>query len=101
LQAGQGQPINNLFNFEDGNITIPAPNTWVSVASPDYLAFNPDLLWIQNRNPLLLVTLTTNSINSTLHDPGIEVNLKLDWDPPLARGSRLEVQLYLLRTLAF
>jgi hypothetical protein len=89
-----------MYDFGDGNITIPPANTWVSVSSPDYLALNPDLLWLQNRNPKLLVTLTPSAtmVSGTVHD--LEVNVKLDWDPPLSRGNRLEVQMDMFRTVS-
>lgn len=96
---GASIPINAMYDFGDGNITIPPANTWVSVSSPDYLALNPDLLWLQNRNPMLKVTLTPSAtmVSGTVHD--IEVNVKLDWDPPLSHGNRLEVQMDMYRTV--
>lgn len=92
-------PINSIYDFGDGNITIPVSNSWVSVSSPDYLALNPDLLWLQSRNPKMQVVLTPSAamVNGTVHD--IEVNVKLDWDSPLSRGSRLEVQVDMYRTV--
>ena len=52
--------------------------------------------WLSNRNPAMLVTLTPNNVGGVLHD--IEVNVKIDWDAPLAKGGRLEVQVDFLRT---
>jgi hypothetical protein len=44
----------------------------------------------------MTVTLTKNSVSGTLHD--IEVNVKVDWDPPISKGGRQEVQVDFLRT---
>ena len=91
-----GGPINPLF---DGSvppdfilITIPQNNSWVSLNTTFFQTFDPDLLWLNGRNPAMQVTLTPNAG----HD--IEVNVKIDWDAPLARGGRLEVQVDFLRT---
>jgi hypothetical protein len=43
------------------------------------------------------VSLTQNSIGGVLHD--IEMNIKVDWDAPLAKGGRLEVEVDSLRTV--
>ena len=97
-----GQPISGLYdgNVHDGVtlplIAIPANNTWVSVANTNYQQFNFDLLWIQNRNPQMQVTLTQRSVSGVVHDK--EINVKLDWDSPLGKGGRLEVQVDTLRT---
>jgi len=106
LQAAAGSPgvpINPLFggtgaqnNDLPMNITIPAANTWVAVNTQDYLLFDPDLLWLQNRHPQMLVTLTSTLVDFAA--TGIEVNVKLDWDAPISRGGRLEVQVDMLRT---
>jgi len=95
-----GSPINKLF---DGTIppdfiliTIPQNNNWVSLNTTNFLTFDPDLLWLINRNPAMLVTLTPHNVSGVLHD--IEINVKIDWDAPLARGGRLEVQVDFLRT---
>ena len=37
------------------------------------------------------------SVNGTLHD--IEINVRVDWNAPLARGGQLEVEVDLLRTV--
>jgi hypothetical protein len=97
-----GMPINNLYNGVNPAplIAIPANATPVALLSPvnapTYLLFYPDLQWFNNRNPQLMVTLTPNTVAGVLHD--IEVNVKLDWDPPLSRGGRQEVQVDFLRT---
>jgi len=94
-----GLPINSIYNGAGGAplIAIPATNSWVSLTNTAFQTFYPDLLWLNNRNPMLLVTLTQNSVAGTLHD--IEVNAKIDWDSPLAKGGRLEVQVDFLRTV--
>jgi urease beta subunit len=51
---------------------------------------------LSNRNPSNQVTMTPNNVGGVLHD--IEVNVKIDWDAPLAQGGRLEVQVDFLRT---
>jgi len=95
-----GIPINKLF---DGTIppdfiliTIPQNNNWVSLNTTAFQTFDPDLLWLNNRNPAMLVTLTPHNVSSVLHD--IEINVKIDWDAPLAKGGRLEVQVDFLMT---
>jgi hypothetical protein len=93
-----GLPINSIYNGIGGAplIAIPANSSWVSVSTAAFQTFYPDLVWLSNRNPELQVTLTQNSVAGVLHD--IEINAKLDWDSPLGRGGRLEVQVDTLRT---
>jgi hypothetical protein len=95
-----GQHINSLYDGLIHNgvlfplINIPASGVPVPVNTPDYLLFYNDLLWFNNRNPTMTVTLTPSAVVG--HD--IEVNIKLDWDPPLSKGARQEVQVDFLRT---
>ena len=93
-----GLPINSIYNGAAGAplITIPVNSSWVSLNTIAFQTFYPDLLWLSNRNPMMQVALTRNSVAGTLHD--IEINVKIDWDAPLAKGGRLEVQVDLLRT---
>ena len=95
-----GLPINSLYNGLVGAplITIPAAGSWASITNLAFQTFYPDLLWLNNRNPMMLVTLTQNSVAGVLHD--IEINVKVDWDAPLAKGGRLEVQVDSLRTMS-
>lgn len=94
-----GLPINSLYNGQNGAplIIIPQNGGWVSLSGTAYQIFYPDLLWLQNRNPQMLLTLTDHYVSGTLHD--IEINAKVDWDAPLAAGGRLEVQVDFLRTV--
>jgi hypothetical protein len=94
-----GLPINTIYNGAGGSplITIPANNSPVSLTTADFQTFYPDLLWFNNRNPTMQVSLTQNSLAGSLHD--IEVNVKVDWDSPLAKGGRLEVQVDFFRTV--
>ena len=94
-----GLPINSIYNGAGGAplITIPANSNWVSLNTTAFQTFYPDLLWLSNRHPTMQVTLAQNSVNGTLHD--IEINVKVDWDAPLAKGGRLEVEVDLLRTV--
>jgi hypothetical protein len=93
-----GLPINSIYNGVGGAplITIPTSNSWVSLNTTSFQTFYPDLVWLNNRNPMMQVTLTQNSVAGALHD--IEINVKIDWDAPLAAGGRLEVQADFLRT---
>lgn len=93
-----GFPINSLFNGANGapHITIPADNSWVLIDTPDFQTFAPDLLWLNNRNPKMKVTLTKNIVAGAVHD--VDVNVRIAWDPPLGKGGRQEVQLDLVRT---
>jgi hypothetical protein len=94
-----GLPINGLYDGLGGAalITIPSTNTsWVPVNTTAFETFYPDLLWLTNRNPAMLVTLTENSLGGALHD--IEINVRFDWDAPLTEGGRLEVMADCLRT---
>ena len=94
-----GLPINSIYDGSPGPlITIPANNSWVSLNTTNFQTFYPDLLWLNNRNPQMQVTLTQNSVAGALHD--IEINAKVDWDAPLAKGGRLEVQVDFLRTVS-
>jgi type II secretory pathway pseudopilin PulG len=94
-----GFPINSLFNGVNPAplITIPPANSWVPLNTTAFQTyFDPDLGCLTNRNPAMLVTLTPHNVSGVLHD--IEVNVRIDWDAPLARGGRLEVQVDSLRT---
>jgi hypothetical protein len=93
-----GFPINSLFNGANGAplITIPQADSWVPLNTTDFQTFQPDLLWLSNRNPTMQVTLTQKNVGGLLHD--IEVSVKIHWDAPLARGGRLEVRVDCLRT---
>jgi hypothetical protein len=93
-----GLPINSIYNGVGGAplITIPASNSWVSLNTTVFQTFYPDLLWLTNSNPKMQVTLTQNSVAGVLHDT--EINAKVDWDSPLAKGGRLEVEVDSLRT---
>ena len=92
-----GQSIN--WEFSGADITapvihIPTNGTWVAVDTIPYKTFYNDLLWFQNRNPQMLVTMTPGAVPG--HD--LEVNIKLDWDPPISKGGRQEVEVDFLRT---
>jgi len=94
-----GLPINSIYNGAGGAplITIPASNSWVPINTTAFQTFYPDLLWVSNSNPALLVTLTQNSVAGTLHD--IEINVKVDWDAPISKGGRQEVEVDIFRTV--
>jgi hypothetical protein len=94
-----GLPINYNYNGLGGAalIAIPTNSSWVSLSTIAFQTFYPDLLWLSNRNPMMEVTLTQNSVGGILHD--IETNVKVDWDAPLAKGGRLEVEVDFLRTV--
>ena len=87
-----GLPINSLYNGANGAplISIPANTNWVSLTNVNFQIFYPDLVWFANRNPQMQLNLKQNSVSGTLHD--LELNVKVDWDSPLGKGTRLEVQ---------
>ncbi|HEY3855472.1 MAG TPA: prepilin-type N-terminal cleavage/methylation domain-containing protein [Verrucomicrobiae bacterium] len=93
-----GLPINSIYNGVGGAplIAIPTNNSWVSLNTTAFQSFYPDLLWLTNLNPTMQVNLTQNNVNGVLHD--IEVNAKVNWTAPLAKGGTLEVQVDFLRT---
>jgi hypothetical protein len=93
-----GLPINNIYNGVNPAplIAIPASGAVVPLNTTAYQLFYPDLIWFNNRNPQMTVTFTPNVVAGTLHD--IEVNVKFDWDPPISKGGRQEVQVDFLRT---
>jgi Tfp pilus assembly protein PilV len=94
-----GFPINSLFDGANGAplITIPPANSWIPLNTTAFQTyFDKDLKYLSNRNPAMLVTLTPHNVGGVLHD--IEVNVKVDWDAPLAKGGRLEVQTDFLMT---
>jgi hypothetical protein len=93
-----GLPINSIYDGVGGAplVTIPTKSAWVSLSTTNFLTFYPDLVWLNNRNPMMLVTLTQNTVAGYLHD--MEINVKVDWDAPLAAGGRQEVQVDILRT---
>lgn len=89
-----GRPINPLYNGAGGapNITIPAST--VAINTSAFETFHPDLLWLHNRSPQMLVTLGTQ--DGLTHDK--HLNVKVLWDAPFGRGGRLSMQLDLVRT---
>jgi hypothetical protein len=97
-----GGPINSLFNGVSPAplITIPPNGSWIplnTTAFQNY--FDADLGCLTNRNPAMLVTMTPNYVAGVVVGPhDIEVNVKIDWDAPLAKGGRLEVQVDFLLT---
>ncbi len=97
--VARGLPINSIYNGAGGAplVTIPTNSSWVSLSTADFQTFYPDLVWLINRNPMMQVNLTQNSVAGILHD--MEINVRIDWDPPLSSGGRQEVQVDLLRTV--
>jgi prepilin-type N-terminal cleavage/methylation domain-containing protein len=93
-----GQAINPLLDgTADGpNIRIPADSSWVSLATQDFEAFHPDLLWIQHRNPQMRAILNRQMALGSPHD--LHLNVMVAWDAPLRLAGRLQVQLDLVRT---
>ena len=98
--VAQGLPINSIYNGTGGSplISIPPNGFWVSLNTTGFQTFYPDLLWLSNRNPTMQVNLTQHSVAGTLHD--IEINVRIDWDAPLSKGGRLEVEVDSLRTVS-
>jgi hypothetical protein len=94
-----GMPINSIYNGVGGAplIAIPATNSPVSLNTTAFQTFYPDLVWLTNLNPTMTVALTQNSVNGALHD--IEINAKVDWTAPLAKGGQMEVQVDFYRTV--
>ena len=98
LSVAPGLPINAIYNGSGGTplIIIPASTNWVALDTTAFETFYPDLLWLSNRNPKMQVSLTQHSVGGIPHDT--EINVKIDWDAPLAKGGRQEVQVDMLRT---
>jgi hypothetical protein len=94
-----GLPINYIYNGTGGAplIAIPANSSPVSLNTTAFQTFYPDLLWLTNLNPTMQVTLTRTSIAGALHD--MEINVKVNWNAPLAKGGQLQVQVDFLRTV--
>jgi hypothetical protein len=92
-----GQPINPIFNGVGGapNIVLPANSSWVSVNTPDFETFHPDLFWLQNLNPKMQVTLSTSTLGGIPHET--HINVMLAWDSPMGHGGRITSQIDLLR----
>ena len=55
-----GRPINALYDGSGGspNISIPLAATWVNLETSEYQAFHPELVWLENRNLEMRITLT-------------------------------------------
>jgi hypothetical protein len=94
-----GLPVNSIYDGVGGAplVAIPANSSWISLSTTDFQTFYPDLVWLSNRNPMMQVNLTQNSVAGALHD--LEINVKIAWDAPLSSGGRLEVQVDCLRTV--
>jgi prepilin-type N-terminal cleavage/methylation domain-containing protein len=92
-----GMPINPLFDGTSGkpNIPIPANASWVSINTADYETFHPDLIWLHNLNPKLQVTIAALSSSMPLDRC---LKIKVAWDPPLGKGTRITNQLCVVRT---
>jgi hypothetical protein len=95
-----GLPINSIYNGASGAplVVIPANTNWVDLSTTNYQMFYPDLLWLARRNPKMQVVFKQNSVAGTVHDK--QINVKFDWDAPLDRGGRLDVQVDFLRTVS-
>ena len=93
-----GRPINVYYNGSNGGplIKIPASGNPIPINTTAYQLFYPDLLWLQNRNPSMTVTLTKTTVSGVVQD--IQINVKVNWDAPISRGGRQEVQVDFLRT---
>jgi hypothetical protein len=96
---GLGLPINYIYNGASGGplVTIPTNSSWVSLNTSSFQTFYPDLVWLTNLSPQMQVTLTMNSNSGALHD--IQIDAKVEWNSPLAKGGTLQVQLDMLRTV--
>ena len=94
-----GLPINSIYNGTGGAplIAIPLNSTPVSLNTTAFQTFYPDLLWLTNLSPTMQVTLTQTSVAGAAHE--IEINVKVDWNAPLAKGGQLQVQVDFLRTI--
>lgn len=94
-----GAPINPLFDGSDGGlrIEIPSSTNWVSLSTADFASFHPDLQWIGSRNPELQVTLTTKSVGGEAHTKHLKI--RVAWDPPINRGSRLMEEINVIRVV--
>lgn len=92
-----GFPINPLFDGVGGapNLRIPASEDWLSVATEDYLAFHPDLTWLENRDPEFRVLLQVSEVGGEPHTK--HVRLEFRWRAPLGRGDRIQQSLDLIR----
>ena len=94
----RGQPICGLYNGSGlPLIALPPDTNWVALDTTNYLIFHNDLVWLLNRNPKLQVNLNQTTVSGVVHDK--QFNIKFDWDPPLSKGQRLEVQVDFLRTV--
>ncbi|HEX4121960.1 MAG TPA: prepilin-type N-terminal cleavage/methylation domain-containing protein [Verrucomicrobiae bacterium] len=94
-----GLPINSIYNGTGGAplINIPTNSYAVSLNTTAFQIFYPDLLWMSNLNPTLQVILTSNTVAGTLHD--IEINAKVNWNAPLNKGGRVQVEVDFLRAV--
>ena len=61
----------------------------------DYQAFHPELVWLENRNLELRVTLTTTQAGGEDHTKHIQLELR--WEPPLGRGDQQTIRLDMVR----
>jgi hypothetical protein len=88
-----GTPLNPLYDGAGGSpfITLPTNRVWVSVDTPDYQTFHPDLVWFTGRHPLLRLTLNITEQGGA--DYMKHVCLELKWDPPLNKGSQQTLRL--------
>ncbi len=94
-----GAPINALYDGANGSlptVLIPANSNWVSLDTPAYRLFHPDLVWLSSQNPEMSVNIAVTQVGGVDHTR--HMTLLLRWDPPLGKGSR-QVQRYeLMRT---
>jgi len=92
-----GKPLNGLYDGTAGapNIRIPVSTNWVSLATQDYAVFHPDLVWLNNRNPEMRVSLTTEVVNGEPHTK--HLSLEVHWRAPLGTGPPVSRRLDILR----
>ena len=88
-----GQPINALFNGQNGtpSIVFPANDSWQSLWTTNYRTFHPDLAMMENRSPEFRCQIITQMNGTTKRARHVIVEAR--WIPPLERGAdRLTVK---------
>ncbi|MBI5385757.1 MAG: type II secretion system protein [Verrucomicrobia bacterium] len=93
-----GAPLNRLYDGGSNsaaNIRIPSNANWFSLNDTNYLVFDPEMAWLQPRNPEMKVVLTTTKVAGVDHTKHVLVQVR--WDSPLGRGQKQTARMDMVR----
>lgn len=94
--------VSPAFNGENRtpNIRIPSHPAAISLVDADYHLFHPDLVWLEEQKPAMIVTLTINTEGEGEDQIIVSkhISMEVSWDGPLDDKSRQTLKMDVLRT---